>query len=74
MHALPVEPFEQGCELRRREAYDAILDLRPAELTDLRTLGGDDQAAAFLDALGNETAFANRANSITGNSASAPMR
>jgi hypothetical protein len=34
-------------------------------------LGGDDQAAAFLDTLGNETAFANRANSITGNSASA---
>ncbi|WP_152046360.1 hypothetical protein [Aureimonas psammosilenae] len=34
-------------------------------------LGDDERAAAFLDALGTETRFANGANAITGNSATA---
>lgn len=34
-------------------------------------LGDDDRARQFLDTLGTETDFANRANAITGNSASA---
>lgn len=39
MYTHPVEPFDQSAELRWRQPYRAILDLRPAEASILERLG-----------------------------------
>src|SRR3954452_262992 len=39
VHALPIQPFEQGGELSCREPHHPVLDLGPAELALFQPLG-----------------------------------
>src|SRR3954454_3566050 len=46
VNAAPIEPFEQGGELRCREPHDPVLDLGPAELALFQPLGDENHARA----------------------------
>jgi hypothetical protein len=55
MHAAPIQTFEQRGELGGRQMNDAVLQLGPAELTILQSLGDENHASAIpehqLDAI-----------------------
>ncbi len=44
--ARPLQAFEQGGELRRRQTHDTVLDRRPAELRPFQPLGDEADAGA----------------------------
>jgi hypothetical protein len=48
-HARPIQAFDQGRELRGRQAHDPVLDLRPAERAFLQPFGEQAQPRAIPD-------------------------